>query len=85
MRPPKRKRGPGHPPTGIDGEKASSYRRVTIRLPDASLAALDAIGRVTKRPAWHVVVDALAAYQGDASVLSDSDRRLVRGILRRGE
>jgi hypothetical protein len=61
----------------------SDYRRFTIRLPDESIAALDAITRVTRVPAWRAIVDALEAYQGDRPVLSDSDRRLVRGLLRR--
>ncbi len=74
----------GRPATGVRaGEKASAYRRLTLRLPDDTLAALDAIGRVVDRPAWRVVVDALAAYQGDIAVLSEADRRLVRGLLRR--
>jgi hypothetical protein len=85
MRPKGKPRGlVGRPSTGVrPGEKASDYKRLTIRLPDDSLAAVDAIGRVTRVPAWRVIVDALAAYQGDGPALSDSDRRLVRGLLRR--
>ena len=82
------KRSPkgGRPPAGVrTGEKSSEYDRITIRLPDDSLDLLDAIARVTKVPAWRAIVDALAAYQGDRPVLSDSDRRLVRGLLRRHE
>jgi hypothetical protein len=76
----------GRPSTGVrPGEKASAYRRLTLRLPDDSLALLDAIARITKVPAWRAVVDALAAYHGDRAVLSESDRRLVRGLLRRGD
>ena len=72
--------------TGLrPGEKSSEYQRLSIRLPDDTLAALDAIGRVVKPPAWRVIVDALAAYQGDAVVLSEVDRRLVRGLLRRSQ
>ena len=72
--------------TGIrPGEKASDYKRLTIRLPDDSLAALNAIARVTGRPAWRAIVDALAVYVGDQPVLSDPDRRLVRGLIRRAE
>jgi len=32
-----------------------------------------------------VIVDAVGAYQGEREVLSESDRRLVRGLLRRSE
>jgi predicted transcriptional regulator len=56
---------------------------MTIRLPDETLAALDAIGRVVKRPMWRVMVDAVAAYCGDGEALSESDRRLARALLRR--
>lgn len=77
-------RGPGRPPTGLrPGEKATDYRQMTIRLPDETLAALDAIGRVVKRPMWRVMVDAVAAYLGDGEALSESDRRLARALLRR--
>ena len=80
----KARRPVGRPLTGLrPGEKASEYRRVGIRLPDDTLAALDAIGRVVGRPVWRVIVDAVAAYQGDAAGLSEADRRLVRGLLRR--
>jgi hypothetical protein len=79
-----RSRGRGRPSAGVRaGEKVSDYKRFTIRLPDDSLAALDAIARVTKVPAWRVMVDALAAYHGERPVLSEGDRRLVRGVLRR--
>lgn len=43
------------------GENATDYRQMTIRLPDETLAALDAVGRVVKRPMWRVMVDAVAA------------------------
>jgi hypothetical protein len=71
------------PTTGVrPGEKASEYQRLMIRLPDDSLAALNTIARVTGRPAWRAIVDALAAYMGDQPVLSETDRRLVRGLIR---
>jgi hypothetical protein len=56
-----------------------------VRLPESTVAALNAIGRVVNRPAWRVIVDAVAAYLGDEPSLSDSDRRLAHALLRRLE
>lgn len=76
----------GRPPAGVHpGEKSSEYQKLTMRLPDDSLALLRAIARAIDAPAWRVIVNALRAYQGDEPVLSESDQRLVRGILRRGK
>jgi hypothetical protein len=76
----------GRPSTGVRaGEKASEYKRLTIRLPDDSLVALNAVARVIGQPAWRAIVEALAAYMGDQPALSEADRRLVRGIIRRVE
>ena len=80
---PKANRGAGRPPTGLDGEKSSQYRRLALRLPDDALARLDAISRVVKHPQWRVVADALSAYMGAGEGLSERDRGLVRGLLRR--
>jgi hypothetical protein len=61
----------GRPATRLrPGEKASDYRRLTMRLPDDSLALLKAIARTVDAPAWRVMVDALRAYVGDAPALS---------------
>jgi hypothetical protein len=82
----KRRGVTGRRPTGVrPGEKASEYPRITLRLPDEALAELDAAGRAVGRPRWRVVMDAVRAYIGAAPVLSDAERRLVRGLLRGGE
>jgi len=80
---PKAKKGAGRPPTGLEGQKSSEYRRLALRLPDDALANLDAISRVVRLPQWRVVADALAAYIGAGEALSERDRGLVRGLLRR--
>jgi predicted DNA-binding protein len=80
---PKAKRGAGRPPTGLEGAKQSEYRRLALRLPDDALARLDAISRVVRLPQWRVVSDALEAYVGAKEALSERDRALVRGLLRR--
>ena len=73
----------GRPATGVrPGEKASEYQRLTMRLPDDSLALLKAIGRAVDAPAWRVMVEALRAYMGDAPALSSEQRRAVRQLLR---
>ena len=73
----------GRPATGVrPGEKASEYQRLTMRLPDDSLALLKAIGRAVDVPAWRVMVEALRAYMGDAPALSAEQRRAVRQLLR---
>ncbi len=76
----------GRPSTGLrPGEKVSEYRQFPVRLPEDTLAALDAISRVVDLPPWRVIVDAVAAYLGDGETLSESDRRLVQGLLRRAD
>jgi len=80
---PKAKKGAGRPPTGLEGQKSSEYRRLALRLPDDALTNLDAISRVVRLPQWRVVADALAAYIGAGEALSERDRGLVRGLLRR--
>jgi hypothetical protein len=80
----KAKRGAGRPPTGLNpGEKSTDYKRIAVRLPDDALATLDAISRVVRLPQWRVIADALAAYMGAGEALSERDRGLVRGLLRR--
>jgi predicted transcriptional regulator len=80
----KAKRGAGRPPTGLnEGERSTDYKRLAVRLPDDTLAALNAIGRVVDRPLWRVLADAVASYMGAVEALSERDRALVRGLLRR--
>jgi len=73
----------GRPAAGLrPGEKSSEYQRLTIRLPDESLALLGAIARVVDAPAWRVMVSALRAYSGEGPALSGEQRRAVRALLR---
>jgi hypothetical protein len=74
----------GRPTTGLrPGERSSQYKLFPVRLPDDTIAAIDAIVRVVDHPAWRVIVDAVAAYLGDTDTLSDRDRRLAHALLRR--
>ena len=75
----------GHPPTGLrPGEKLSDYQRMTIRLPPDVRAELDAAGYVLGRPQWRVLVDAIRAYVGSGSGLTEDERRRVRAALKVG-
>ena len=73
----------GRPSTGMrPGEKASLYRRFTLRLPPETVAELDAAAGALRRPAWRVVVDAIKAYVGSGPALTDEERRAVRVVLK---
>jgi hypothetical protein len=72
------------PPTGLkEGERSTDYKRLAVRLPDDTLAALNPIGCVLDRPLWMVISDAVMAYMGAGETLSERDRELVRGLLGR--
>ena len=50
----------GRPATGMKlGEKASEYPRLTMRLPPATMAELDAASRAVGLPQWRVIVEAV--------------------------
>ena len=73
----------GRSRTGINpGEKASEYRRFTVRLPDQARAELQAAAGALRRPAWRVLVDAIRAYVGSGPGLCDDERRAVRTVTR---
>jgi hypothetical protein len=61
---------------------AGAHPRLTMRLPDASLMLLKAIGRAVDAPASRVMVDALEAYMGERPVLSKAQRSVVVAFLR---
>ena len=73
----------GRRPTGLrPGEKVSEYKRLTVRLPDDVRAELDAAAGALRRPQWRVLIDAIRAYVGTGSSLTDDERRAVRVVLR---
>ena len=75
-----KKRGPGRPPTGSGGEKVSSYRPLTIRLPPARRAALEALSAIRGDALWQVVDEALERY---LKALPASERRLVGEVVKK--
>lgn len=77
------KRKAGRPPAGVQpGEKSSTYHQLTLRIPHEPLAQLDALAGVLRLPRWRVVAQALAAYVGEGSTLSDEQLRAVRVVAK---
>ena len=69
--------------TGIrPGENVSEYRRFALRMTEDVRQELEPAAGALRRPAWRVVVDAIRAYVGSGSGLSDDERRAVRVVLR---
>ena len=57
------KRPRGRPRTGVQaGDAVTDYQRMTLRLPPATFAQLDAIALKLNRPRWYVVFAALKEY-----------------------
>jgi hypothetical protein len=57
------KRGPGQPPKGIKpGEKVSDYHRLTMRVPDGTVALLARLSKQLRQPRWRIVHEALIAF-----------------------
>jgi hypothetical protein len=61
---------------------SSTYHQLTLRIPDEPLAVLDALAGVLRLPRWRVVVQAVAAYVGEGTALSDDQLRAVRAVLK---
>jgi hypothetical protein len=74
-------RKPGRPPAGRRaGERVRDYDRLTLRLPQATRALLDAWSRHVKAPVWRIIDDTvLAAYKA----LPASEQRKLREEMRK--
>jgi hypothetical protein len=70
----------GRPPSGVDGEKVSEYRQITIRLPGSTRQLLYAIAGMTGMPIWRVMHHALEAY---VLQMPDDERRLLSRVQHR--
>ena len=68
----KKTRGRGQPPAGLHGEKSSEYHRLTIRVPDVTVARLERLAEQLEQPYWRIVHDALKAYRPRRKSGSDS-------------
>lgn len=76
-------RGVGRPPAGVrPGERVKDYQRLSVRLPDDVRAELKAAAAALQRPEWRVLADALRAYTGSGSTLTEDQRRVVRAVLK---
>lgn len=77
------KRPVGRPGAGLrPGENVSDYERFTLRLPSDVRAELSAAAGVLGVPAWRVVVDAIRAYVGSGTDLTDKQKSVIRTVIR---
>jgi CheY-like chemotaxis protein len=74
----RRKRG--RPPSGLDGDAASAYRQISVRLPDAAREQLQALVLVTGLPQWRILHDAINGY---VRGLDGERQDLVRAMIQR--
>jgi predicted DNA-binding protein len=70
----------GRPPAGQEGQRVADYPQLTARLPPATFAKLKAWAKVTGRPAWRLVAEAIEAAVGR---LTGSEARDVRSLTKR--
>jgi len=77
-----KKRTAGRNTTGLEGAKASEYRRLTVRMPAQAFAHLSAASRATGWPQWRVITAAAAAYIGAGEPLSDAQKAIARAVLK---
>jgi hypothetical protein len=57
-----RKRGPGQPPKGPDGERVSEYPSLLVRIPKATKRQLQALSAIRRVPQWTLVDQAILKY-----------------------
>lgn len=74
---PARKGRPGRPPAGVNGERSSDYRAMSLRLPAAARQRLAALRIAAQRPAWAIVADALDVYAAHLA----AERPELRAVL----
>jgi predicted DNA-binding protein len=71
----------GRPPAGLRaGECVRDYPQVSIRIPPETRDRLNAISRVTAKPQWRIVSEALDCYFREQP---EHDRRLIRHLCER--
>jgi CheY-like chemotaxis protein len=81
MKPRKSRRG--RPAAGLKpGERVSDYPQLSVRVPQSTIETLHAVCSVTGDPQWRVLADAVNRY---IARLPDDRRRLLEGLLERGE
>jgi CheY-like chemotaxis protein len=71
----------GRPPAGLrPGEHVSRYPQLTTRVPRAVVDRLQVIAKVTRKPQWRVLAEAVEAY---VRHLPADERALLDGMLGR--
>jgi hypothetical protein len=70
----------GRPPTGLRGEKTTSYPKLTVRLPPETLARLEAVSALRRQPIWRVID---AAVSDHLKAASGAERSLVAEMVNR--
>src|SRR5262245_54044211 len=70
----------GRPPSGFGGDAASTYRQVSVRLPDAARELLQALVLVCGQPQWRILHDAIDKY---VEALDAERQNLVRAMVSR--
>jgi hypothetical protein len=68
-----RHRNVGRPPAGLNGERASEYPQLAVRVPRITVERLRAVATRERRAMWRVLVDAIETYDrltrpGDPSI-----------------
>ena len=71
----------GRPPAGVrEGERVKDYPQLSIRLPLDAKRKLSALSKISARPQWRLISDAIECY---LFTRPDAERRLVRDLVRR--
>jgi len=71
----------GRPPAGArDGEKVKDYPQLSVRVPLEIKARLEALSRVSSRPQWRLLCDAIDCYLRERPA---GERRQVERLVRR--
>lgn len=73
----------GRPPAGLrDGECVRDYPQVSIRIPPETRKRLNAISRVTSKPQWRIVSEALDCYFREQP---EDEREMVHDLCERSD
>jgi CheY-like chemotaxis protein/predicted DNA-binding protein len=72
----------GRPPAGKSGTRMSDAPQVSVHLPIPVRDRLEALTRVSGRPQWRVLADAIESY---IAGLPDDERQLVEALVSRAE
>lgn len=69
------RRSVGRSATGFDGDKASEYPKLTLRVPPHTKRQLEALSTLRGQPIWRIITEMTTEFVGK---LPDGERRAVR-------